>query len=132
MRTWAANGNEVRAYGRRPRFRFEIDDARWGDCGEAYTAAGWAGVAWRVLGWEVEPTADTEWDGIEERTGKVLAVMVGDDMPHAFEPEELTALGELDYCLECGQVGCTHDGRDRSPAEGDDWEARRLAGEVTP
>jgi len=112
MQTWTCDGVEVRAYGRNPRFRFAPDAERWPE--DAYTVDGWRGIAWAVLGWEVEPTADTEWDGIEERTAYVLCVMVGDDRPHRFEPEDLTALGELDYCAECGQVGCTHDGRDRS------------------
>lgn len=28
-------------------------------------------VAWRLLGWHVEPDDDTEWDGLEKRTGQV-------------------------------------------------------------
>lgn len=84
---------------------------------EAYKAEGWgAGIAWRVYGWQVEPDEDTEWSGIEERTGKVVAVMVGDDRRFTFDPEDLTPLPDEDYCSECGQVGCTADGRDRSEA----------------
>lgn len=79
------------------------------------------GVAWRIHGAEIEVSED--WDdevspGCEvwRETGRVVAVMVGDDARHTFDPADLEPLGELDYCAECGQVGCTHDGRDR---EGD-------------
>lgn len=81
---------------------------------EAYTAKGYRGIAWRVYGWETQPTEDTEWTGMEERTGKVVAVMVGDDRRFTFDPSELAPLGDLDYCASCGQIGCGHDGRDRT------------------
>jgi len=90
---------------------YEIDETTFP--AEAYTVKGSRGVAWRVYGWETEPTEDTEWDGIEARTGKVVCVMVGDDQRFAFDPEELTPLDDLAYCAECGQVGCQHDGRER-------------------
>lgn len=81
---------------------------------EAYTAAGWsAGIAWYVYGWELEPDEDTEWSGYEVRTGKVVAVMVGDDRRFLFEPADLTPLAREEYCGVCGQVGCSHDGLDR-------------------
>ncbi len=72
----------------------------------AYKVRGWAGVAFHVLGWETEPDEDTEWSGIEQRTGRVVAVMVGDDRKHAVSPDDLTPLGEDDYCPGCGQTGC--------------------------
>ena len=97
---------------RRQPQHFERDDAAWP--ADAYQVAGHRGIAWHVWGWETEPDEDTEWDGIEKRTGRVVCTMVGDDAPWTFEPDELTPLGDLDYCLECGQVGCGHDGRDRS------------------
>jgi len=78
---------------------------------EAYTVRGYSGVAWRVYGWEVVRTEDTEWDGVEERTGRVLCVMVGDDRRFTFELDELTPLDEQDYCASCGQVGCMQDGK---------------------
>jgi hypothetical protein len=81
---------------------------------EAYTVAGWRGVAWYVLGWETEPDEDTEWTGIEERTGRVVCRMVGDDQHHGIDPADLAALPREDYCAVCGQVGCSHDGYDRS------------------
>lgn len=44
--------------------------------------------------------------------------MVGDDALHKEDRDDYTELlGELDYCAECGQVGCGHDGRDRSEVE---------------
>jgi len=95
---------------RRP--HYEEDDATF--TAEAYTVAGWGrGIAFSVLGWETEPTEDTEWDGIEERTGRVVCVMVGDDTRHTVDADDLTPLDRAAYCGECGQVGCTHDGYDR-------------------
>jgi hypothetical protein len=32
----------------------------------------------------------------------------------SFKKSDLIPLDDLDYCAECGQVGCCHDGRDRS------------------
>lgn len=94
---------------RRP--NYEIDDKAFP--AEAYTVTGYRGIAWRVYGWEVAPTEDTYWSGIEERTGRVVAVMVGDSTRYTFEPGELTPLNDLDYCASCGQIGCAHDGRER-------------------
>jgi hypothetical protein len=81
---------------------------------EHYRVRQYAGVAFRVYGWETEPDADTEWSGYEVRTGKVVAVMVGDDHRHIIDREDLTPLDEDDFCHVCGQIGCAHDGRDRS------------------
>jgi hypothetical protein len=39
--------------------------------------------------------------------------MVGDDRVFAFEVDELTKLDEADFCHQCGQIGCTHDGWER-------------------
>lgn len=83
---------------------------------DAYRVAGWGAIAWYIIGWETCPDDDTEWSGTYQRTGKLLARMVGDDAYFALEPSDLTPLGELDYCAECGQVGCRHDGRDRGSA----------------
>lgn len=49
-----------------------------------------------------------------ERTGRVIVVMIGDDAHHVVDPDDLVHLDEDDYCHECGQIGCGHDGRDRS------------------
>jgi hypothetical protein len=69
------------------------------------------GIAFYALGWETEPDEDTHWSGIENRTGRVVVVMVGDDRHFAEDPEDLTPLDREAYCGECGQVGCAHDGR---------------------
>lgn len=54
-------------------------------------------------------------DEVEEvRTGKVVCVMVGDDRRFAFDPDDITPLDDLAYCASCGQIGCEHDGRDRT------------------
>jgi hypothetical protein len=94
------------------RAKYERDDAAFP--ADAYRVKGWPAIAWTVLGWETEPDEDTEWSGYELRTGNVLAVMVGDDRKHSVEPEDLVPIAREDYCGECGQVGCCHDGLDRS------------------
>lgn len=86
---------------------WEGDDATFD--APAYRVRGYSGVAWWVMGWETEPTEDTEWDGIEERTGRVVCVMVGDDRRFTFDPDELTPLRRQDYCGGCGQIGCKCD-----------------------
>lgn len=91
---------------------YESDDEHFN--ADAYTVRGYRGIAFHVLGWETKPTEDTEWDGIEERTGRVVAMMVGDDHRFAFEEEDITPLAREAYCGGCGQVGCCHDGLDRS------------------
>ena len=72
------------------------------------TAEGFAGSAYRILGWQTEPDEDTEWSGYEVRTGNLVCVMVGDDFHWNFEPELLVPLEEGSYCRECGQIGCGH------------------------
>ena len=74
--------------------------------------ASFPGVAFRVVGhaekWnEKYQTTDIDPDWVD-------AVMVGDDHKHRIEASELTVIGEDEYCHQCGQTGCTHDGR---PAE---------------
>jgi len=94
------------------RNNYEIDSKTFS--ADAYTADGWGkGIAWAVLGWETEPDEDTEWTGQEERTGQVVAVMIGDDRHFTFDQEDLTPLDREEYCGECGQVGCRHDGLGR-------------------
>lgn len=105
---------EVRAMYRNRRPHYE--DAPEFDA-DAYTVAGWRGIAFRVLGWETAPDADTEWSGYEVRTGRLLVVMIGDDRRHAVDPEDVTPIARAEYCGECGQIGCGHDGLDRSEVE---------------
>lgn len=81
---------------------------------DAYTVEGYSGIACYVMGWETEPDEDTEWTGIENRTGRVVCRMVGDDHNFAVDFEEVTPLDREAYCGECGQIGCQHDGLDRS------------------
>lgn len=45
--------------------------------------------------------------------GQVVCRMVGDDRNFSFDPSELSQLAREEYCGECGQIGCTHDGYDR-------------------
>lgn len=101
------------------RLNYETDDAAFP--AEAYTARGYRGVAWRVYGWELEPEAGEDgdgwplaWDGESlQRTGRAVCVMVGDDRRFTFDPAELAPLDPRAYCAACGQVGCTHDARER-------------------
>ena len=97
-----------------------------------YSVAGWRGVAFRLLGWEQrwepcmvymleeetgeeyetpDPYGEGEW--VDDVGGRVRVVMVGDDKVHIEDLSDLTRLDDLEYCAECGQIGCTHDGRER-------------------
>ena len=73
-----------------------------------FSVKGYAGIAWYALGWETEPDEDTEWSGTENRTGKVVAVMVGDDRHFSVDEDDLTPLAEEEFCGSCGQIGCGH------------------------
>ena len=75
------------------------------------------GVAWSIYGWETEPNEDTEWFGIENRTGRVIAVMVGDDRRESCDLDDFEPIAREDYCGSCGQIGCAHDGLDRTNQE---------------
>ena len=72
------------------------------------------GVAFYVLGWETEPDEDTEWSGMENRTGSLVVCMVGDNNHWRVDPEDIVSIAREEYCGECGQIGCAHDGLDRS------------------
>jgi hypothetical protein len=82
---------------------------------DAYRVKGqsWGGIAVYVRGWETEPDEDTEWSGCENRTGRVLVTMIGDDAIHCVEEDDLIPIDRDAYCGECGQIGCCHDGLDR-------------------
>jgi len=94
---------------------YDEDDERFN--APAYRVKGYGGIAWYVMGWETEPDEDTEWSGYEVRTGNVVCRMVGDDRDFTFEPNEVTPLRREEYCGECGQIGCVHDGLDRTGTE---------------
>lgn len=83
---------------------WEDPDSEW--TADAYTVDGYRGIAWSVYGWELEPDEDTEWSGVEVRTGKILARMVGDDRFFTFDPDEVSAIGKDEFCHGCGQIGC--------------------------
>lgn len=48
------------------------------------------------------------------RTGRVVATMVGDDAHHVYDQNDFEPIAREAYCGECGQIGCSHDGLDRS------------------
>jgi hypothetical protein len=93
---------------RSKRTNYERDDATFP--ADAYSVRQYPGVAFWVRGWETQPDADTEWSGMEERTGRVIATMIGDDAYHSLDPDDVTPIARG----QCGQIGCGHDGLDRS------------------
>jgi hypothetical protein len=82
--------------------------------GYRFTVWGSEGIAFYCAGIETMPDEDTVWTGQENPTGNLLMVMVGDDRKFPTDPDDVIAIGEMDYCAECGQIGCQHDGRDRA------------------
>jgi hypothetical protein len=108
--------------------------------GDRVTVDGWRGIAFYVDRAETERVwPESEWlcfhhdddtsacddacegwwpnpdyDECEDvPTGNLVVVMVGDDREHIVDPDDCTALDDDAYCHECGQIGCTMDGRDR-------------------
>jgi len=71
-----------------------------------YSVKGWKGIAFYCRGPEMESDEDTEWTGIENETGNVVMVMVGDDRKHSIDPDDLVVIDEEEYCSCCGQIGC--------------------------
>lgn len=59
-----------------------------------------------MIGWETSATEDTEWDGIYERTGRLVCVMIGDDRRFTFDPGEVHPIEREAFCGVCGQIGC--------------------------
>ncbi len=84
---------------------YESDETTF--AADAYRVKGSSGVAWYVLGWEIAPAAGP-WHSDLERTGNVLAVMVGDDHKFSVDPSDLEPLNSAQYCATCGQIGCGH------------------------
>lgn len=86
-----------------------------------YNVRGYRGVAFYLKGYSQrseEVVDDNGWatgevEDIEDREW-VYAVMVGDDQAHLVEVDDLTKIDEDEFCHECGQLGCTHDGRERT------------------
>ena len=103
------------------------------DMSARYSVAGYVGVAFRLLGWSPEDQyegdvivcddedcdhalsemcwAEGGWS-IVQSDSIVRAVMIGDDREHLVDVGDLTLIADEDYCHECGQLGCGHDGRD--------------------
>lgn len=72
-----------------------------------YSVKGYGGIAFYLIGYEKIRDEDYEWTGIEyDNPERVQAVMVGDDRVHIIDVEDLTVIGEDEYCPECGQIGC--------------------------
>ena len=96
-----------------------LDDGTVDECHVVISGVGFLNVPrypdWPGLAEFEGPKFHTSrWEHQHDLTGKVVAVMVGDDHRFTFDPDDLTPLGETDYCGSCGQIGCTHDGRDRA------------------
>lgn len=91
---------------------YEPDEAAY-PSDQAYRVDGYKGIAWRVYGWHVEATEETDGE-FEERTGKVVAVMIGDDRRFLLDPDDVHPIDREAYCGVCGQIGCSHDGLERT------------------
>ena len=79
----------------------------------AVKVEGWKGVAFNVLGPAArEEVTEYGWESFEDPS-QVRVVMVGDDKVHIVDKDDCTEIPEEDYCHECGQIGCTHDGLGR-------------------
>lgn len=80
--------------------------------GDHVRVRGWRGVAFTYIEEEFEPYLSVDEEGFEQEderaTGRVLVRMVGDDRVEAVDPDDLTALGDDEFCGDCGQIGCSH------------------------
>lgn len=91
--------------------------------GKRYSHPRFRGVALRVVGyvqrWEPETSIIVDDDGTEHESeteegefvddiesGRVRAVMVGDDHENKVDLADLTEIDESTFCPECGQIGC--------------------------
>lgn len=87
--------------------KFQKDDHTFD--ADAYRVKGYSGIAWYVLGWELVERGNPDWDdSYEERTDRVVCVMVGDDRRFVFDQDEIEPLNRDKYCGSCGQIGCRH------------------------
>ena len=90
---------------------YEVDEKEFD--ADGYKIDGYKGIAWNVLGWETTEDSDTEWTGMLVRTGNVVACMIGDDRYFVFDRNEVNSIEREEFCGECGQIGCQHDGIER-------------------
>ena len=97
-------------------------------------ATEWTPEEWLYLGDEDDPDAGA--DDYFERTGfyypdenpanyaygepeevedrsRVVAHMIERERAIVADIDDVRPIGDMDYCAQCGQIGCTHDGRDR-------------------
>ena len=80
----------------------------------AVKVKGWNGVAFRILGPASLLCHDEDGNEyFDDDPDQVRVCMVGDDRVEVVDKDDCTELAEEDYCHECGQIGCTHDGLDR-------------------
>ena len=77
-----------------------------------YTHEDLPGVALRLVG--LVAFDDPEHEETCDHPERVRIVMGGDDREHVVYEHELRVLDDNDYCTQCGQIGCTHDGRIRA------------------
>lgn len=93
------------------------------DFGPAYHVAGYDGIAFRADAYETETIGEWrlwnededadpddessyDWEEEERLTGMILAHMIGDDRTFVLDPDDMTPIGDDDYCAGCGQIGC--------------------------
>jgi hypothetical protein len=89
-----------------------------------YRVEGYRGIAWYLHGYKTEevPTICygidengdeyemedwSETEKVEDRS-QVVATMVGDNRKFTFDVDEVTLLGDDEFCHTCGQIGCCH------------------------
>lgn len=62
-------------------------------------------VASRSNIWRAE---DSEGEWVDDpNSGRVRAVMVGDDYEHVVDVSDLVPIDDNEYCSGCGQIGCS-------------------------
>lgn len=94
--------------------------------GDYVRVKGWRGVAFTLIGPEIVKVdhetrlcpIDDDCHGCDDcymtydvelrDTGRVIAIMVGDDHRHVVDLEDLALLGDDEFCGSCGQIGCRH------------------------
>lgn len=106
----------VRGWETETRFSHSIVDDPCTDCHGTGTQddAGETNDCENCHGLGTTPYECIDEEGDEVRTGRVVVTMIGDDARHTVDPDDLTPLERGAYCGECGQIGCSCDGYDRT------------------